>query len=88
MIAEVRRGYLVWLMRSSQSDDYWHEFKSWVIAEILPLVCASTFKSLRSLKHSKQMLSRLDHERFVQDRVSGTGVFAGGFTASIESLGT
>ena len=87
MIAEVRRGYLVWLMRSSGSDDYWREFKSWVIVEIVSVVCAPALKSLRSLKQPKPMLTRLGRERFVQDGVSSVGAFAGGFSALIESLG-
>ena len=75
------------LMRSPRSDDYWSEVEPRGIIEIVPLVLAFTFKSLRSLKQSEPMLPRLGRERFVQDRVSGTDVFAGGFSASIESLG-
>ena len=87
MIAEIRNGYLVWLMRFSGPDAYWREFKSWAIFEILPVASAPTFKSLRVLKQPEPLLTRLGRERFVQDRVSGTGVFAGGFSASVESLG-
>ena len=86
MIAEIRNGYLVWLMGSSGPDGYWREFKSWVIVEILPVACAPAVKSLRSLKQPEPMLTRFGRERFVQDRVSGTGVFARVFSASIESL--
>ncbi|MCH2372462.1 MAG: hypothetical protein MK324_18350, partial [Pirellulales bacterium] len=60
---------------------------SWAIFEILPVACAPTFKSLRVLKRPELLLTRLGRERFVQDRVSGTGVFARVFGASIESLG-
>ena len=87
MITEIRNGYLVWLIRFSEPDGYWREFKSWAIVEILPVACAPAFKSLRVLKQPEPLLTRLGRERFVQDRVSGTGVFAGGFSASVESLG-
>ena len=87
MIAKVRSGYLVLLLRSFRSDDHWSEVEPREKIEIVPLVWAFTFKYLRSLKQSEPMLPRLGRERFVQDRVSGTGIFAGGFITSVESRG-
>ena len=87
MIAKVRSGYLVLLLRSFRSDDYWSEVEPREKIEIVPLVCAFTVESLCSLKQSEPMLPRLGRERFVQDRVSGTGIFAGGFITSVESRG-
>ena len=89
MIAEVRSGFLVLLVRSSRSDDHWREVELWKIIEIVLLVGASTFTSFYVLSGAKpeQILLGLTTKRFVQNRISCICVFAGVFSASVESLG-